>query len=315
MVHHYFNSRDSNLIFQIPLSVLGGPDSKVWGASSNGSFWVRSAYQIALSVLQENVGSALTEGSSFEGAKPGMWRLLWSIPTHRKIQLFLWQSLHKRISVNSLLSRRGISEISSCPFCEAAVETMDHLLCSCPFACLVLLIQWRVLVRLASFICRTIWKCRNDLIFAHRHWDPFKAAQKAHRDFFEFQEIQRQSSLLSLPSPTVVSVPSRWCVPALGCLKLNFDAAFDSSRKLCGGGMILQNHDGHPIRVASVFFSHVGDLSIAEALILRKSLSLLQLWGYQNVVVEGDCQPVTRLQPSAAALCVILSEGFGPSDC
>ncbi|XP_059650088.1 uncharacterized protein LOC132295831 [Cornus florida] len=200
LVHHYFNSRDSNLILQIPLSVLGGPDCKVWGASSNGSFSVCSAYQIALSVLLENVGSALTEGCSFEGAKP---------------------------------------------------------------------------------------------------------AQKAHRDFLEFQEIQRQSSLLSLPSPTVVSVPSRWCVPALGCLKLNFDAAFDSSRKLYGGGMILRNHDGHPIRVALVFFSHVSDPSIAEALILRKCLSLLQLWGCQNVVVEGDCQPVTRLQPSAAALCVI----------
>ncbi|XP_059639629.1 uncharacterized protein LOC132282003 [Cornus florida] len=142
---------------------------------------------------------------------------------------------------------------------------------SCPTQCL----------SLASFICWTLWKCRNDLLFNHRRWDPFEASQKALTDFFEFQEIHRQSQLLSfLPSlsPTFQH-PLKWSPPPMGFFKLNIDAAFNPARP-----------------------------SQTEGLVLRESLSLIHLWGYSNVIVEGDCQPVMKLKSSIESLYVVFAD-------
>ncbi|XP_059650157.1 uncharacterized protein LOC132295912 [Cornus florida] len=221
--------------------------------------------------------------------------------------------LHDRIPVNSLLSIWGIDTISSCPYCDSAIETIDHLLCTCPFASLVwffcpLRMDFRG-TRPSFWLKRWIalteqWSRSKNM----QECDPFEAAQKAHRNFIEFQEISHQSCLLSLSSPSVAPVSLKWCAPARGYLKLNFDAAFNFSRLLCGGGLILRNDVGRPIRVASFFFSHVSGPYIVEGLILRECLSLLKVWGYENVVVEGDCQLVMRLLSSVVALSVIFND-------
>ncbi|XP_059624640.1 ATPase family AAA domain-containing protein FIGL1-like [Cornus florida] len=87
-----------------------------------------------------------------------------------------------------------------------------------------------------------------------------------------------------------------------GSLKLKFDAAFNSSRKSCDGGLILRDHFGQPIKVSSFFLSNVRSPSIAEGLIFRECMSLLRLSGYHNVIVEGDYQPVMHLQANAEAI-------------
>ncbi|XP_059658336.1 uncharacterized protein LOC132304599 [Cornus florida] len=163
---------------------------------------------------------------------------------------------------------------------------------------------------LAAFICWTLWKCRNDLLFNHCRWDPFEASQKALTDFFEYQEILRQSQSMSFPSPSSLSVhpPLQWRPPPLGFLKLNFEVGFNQARQFCGGWMILRNHLGQPVKVASVFLSHVGGPCLAEGLVLRECLSLLHLWGYQNVIIEGVCQQVMWLKPSVAALYVVFQD-------
>ncbi|XP_059631389.1 uncharacterized protein LOC132274193 [Cornus florida] len=252
---------------------MGAVDHKVWGASSDGLFSVKSAYRVALSILSRQRCEAEAKGNSFDGARCSMWV-------------------------------RGVTEVCSCPFCESFVESVDHLLCSCSFASMVwihspLRVDFRGTVssfemselwskfefpkdclNLAAFTCWAIWKSRNDLVFNHKKWTPLEVANKALQDFYEYQEASRQSRLLSFSgppvlSPPVLSPPPRWCAPEEGSFKLNFDAAFDSSRKLCGGGMILHNHFGQPVTVSSLFFSNVGSPSFAEGLILWECLSLL----------------------------------------
>ncbi|XP_059639320.1 uncharacterized protein LOC132281653 [Cornus florida] len=290
----------ANFINHSSHHVTSAVDQKVWGVSHDGTFSVKSAYQVALSFLRKKPQSGVAVGCSFEAFKRAMWRQVRTIKAHRKKLLFLWQSLHDRISVNHLLFLRGCSEISECLWCLSAVETMDLLLCTYPFACLV----WRLSTlrldlcgqgpsfwpkrwvdlseiwsssanqvesfSLAAFICWTLWKCINDLIFRKKRWDLFDATQTAFRDYQEYWEFSRQSSLLSFPSPPLAPHSSRWNALGEGCFKLNFDASFDSSMKTCGGNFIL-----FPLKVASAFLSNVSCLTLAKAfLFLNSGVSL-----------------------------------------
>ncbi|XP_059635671.1 uncharacterized protein LOC132277847 [Cornus florida] len=198
-------------------------------------------------------------------------------------------------------------------------ETFDHLLCTCSFACTVwklspfqmdfsgvqptfwkkrwveLCNSWNSLVEseeyygLAAFIYWSIWKSMNDLCFSMSEKDPFEVVQRALRDFTEFLEVYRQNKLSVIPSPPRLHPSKVWSDPAEGFLKLNFDAAFNSIALTCNGGMIVRNHLGQPIKMASIFFRNVSDPTLAEGLVLRTSLLLLKDWGYHSVVVEGDC--------------------------
>ncbi|XP_059649952.1 uncharacterized protein LOC132295667 [Cornus florida] len=325
LVDRFFNQRDRDLILNIPLSLFRREDHKVWGTSLNGRFSVKSAYHIACSLLHKVPSSLSETSSSFDAVSDLMWRNVWKIKAHQKITLFIWQSMHDRILVQSQLGIRGVPSSPDYPFCDSEVETIDHLLCTCAFAQLVwklcplrivfsspaptmwkkrwfdLCDRWSQLgafddcTSLATFVCWSIWKCRNDLVFNRKRWNPFDVAQKAFTDFQEFQEVSRQNNLLSLPFCPVWLFPAVWSAPALECFKLNFDAAFNSSHQTCGGGVILQNHLGRPVKVATFFLSH-SSLSLAETLVLRESLLLLNRWGYKDVVVEGDYKPVMQLQ-------------------
>ena len=58
--------------------------------------------------------------------------MIWNnaIPPSRSI--VIWKALHGRLLTDAALQRRGISLASRCPFCCLTVETMDHILLSCP---------------------------------------------------------------------------------------------------------------------------------------------------------------------------------------
>ncbi|XP_059658396.1 uncharacterized protein LOC132304678 [Cornus florida] len=306
LVSRSFNKRDCDLILQIPFSLNGGLDCKIWGASKSGRFSVSSAYSVASSLLGPISSMPCVEGSSFSAGSSAMWRSVGDVQAPQKIQLFLWQSLHDRIPVNEHLLFRGASVSPCCPVCEGGVKTVDHLLCTCPFAIIVwklcplrldfggvspsfwpkrwvfICARWAdsgtaaACVGLASFVCWTLWKCRNDFIFSRKRWDPYAPSRRLFKLFKSF--------------------------------KLNFDASFDSSRRLCGGGLILRNHLGFPVKVVMVFFSHVHGPSMAEGLVLQESLVLLKRWGYHGVVVEGDCRPVMQLKASEVALKMVLND-------
>ncbi|XP_059627162.1 uncharacterized protein LOC132269951 [Cornus florida] len=269
---------------------------------------------------------------SILSAKEVIKRGVWHLRAYKKIQIFIWLSLHERIPVNNQLFKRGVSQFSGCAYCGHFDESVDHLLCTCPFACKVLKLshlrldfsgafpttwqkrwvemcnRWSSTAQsadcsgLAAFICWSIWKSRNNLTFYRSSSDPFEVAQRAFSDFNEFSEVSRQHLLLYFPSPPSHVIISKWIAPVEGFLKLNFDAAFNSISKSCGGGIILRNHLGQPIKIASVVLHNVSSPSLADSLVLRASLLLLKDWGYEFVVVEGDCHSVQRLQPSMVSL-------------
>ena len=59
---------------------------------------------------------------SFEG----QW--VWKMITLPKIKCFLWQCLHKSISVREVLAARGLNVPLCCPICNSAMESILHML-------------------------------------------------------------------------------------------------------------------------------------------------------------------------------------------
>ncbi|XP_059630145.1 uncharacterized protein LOC132273137 [Cornus florida] len=279
LISHHFNQKDRHFILQIPISLMGQVDRKTWGASKDGLFSVKSAYHVALSCLNLQSSTIPVEGCNFDADSRSLWHKVWKTKTYRKIQLFLWQSLHERILMNKELFSRWF-------------QTKGEDVC----------------ISLVAFICWAIWKCRNDMVFERKRWDFFEVAQWAFTDFQEYQNVVRQNEQLSmhfsLPSP----MTARWLVPKSGCFKINFDAAFNFAKMVCGGGIVLRNHLGHPVKVVSMFMANVCSLLLAEGLILRQSLVLLKCWGYHHVVVEGDCKSVMQLQVCHASQAIVFMD-------
>ena len=60
----------------------------------------------------------------------------WCKLVPRKVNVFIWRLKCGRIPVRSLLDHIGIDLHSTlCPYCENAVETIDHIMITCSFAC------------------------------------------------------------------------------------------------------------------------------------------------------------------------------------
>ncbi|XP_059649884.1 uncharacterized protein LOC132295592 [Cornus florida] len=161
---------------------------------------------------------------------------------------------------------------------------------------------------LAAFICWFVWKSGNALLFNKSARDPFQVAQTTSIDFYEFKEIFRQNSLFSIPSQPSYPISEVWTAPLEGLLKLNINVSFNSLSLTCGGGLVLRNHLGRPIKIVSIFFHSVGYPALAEGLVLKASLCLLKDWGYHHAIVEGDCQTMQRLQPSVESLFVVMDD-------
>ena len=48
-----------------------------------------------------------------------------------KLKIFLWQLCHSSLPKRGILSKRGLSIVSVCPFCQSDIEDMDYLFLRC----------------------------------------------------------------------------------------------------------------------------------------------------------------------------------------
>ncbi|XP_071714730.1 uncharacterized protein [Rutidosis leptorrhynchoides] len=93
-------------------------DSWRWSLSSDGMFKVKIlASEIDLKILSTNSPHQSTLRNS---------------PVSKKVELFVWRALLRRLPVRSELDKRGIDLHSLlCPICDDVVESVDHSLIFC----------------------------------------------------------------------------------------------------------------------------------------------------------------------------------------
>ncbi|XP_059639855.1 uncharacterized protein LOC132282265 [Cornus florida] len=177
-----------------------------------------------------------------------------------------------------------------CKVCGLETESVSHLFYRCPRAKLVWKLStlrldgeevghgqwdrwWRSkmenwsslseehsMKNMAAFLCWQIWKARNAWVFE----------QKCYEN------------------------PIKWQAPPVDVLKVNTDASFCKVLCEAGGGMVLRDHRGKVLRLASFFFQRVSNPLVAEGLVLRKIVDQVIRWGYSHIVFEIDTEVIVK---------------------
>ena len=130
IVYSLFLPFEANTILSIPLSYILPEDILIWTGNKHGTFTVKSAYHIALSMVIPPDEDECSSNSS----NSLIWKRIWHQKVPPKLKVFAW-----RICVNGLptmenLSHRGITCSSFCPIYDKAIETTTHALFYCDHA-------------------------------------------------------------------------------------------------------------------------------------------------------------------------------------
>ncbi|XP_026398958.1 uncharacterized protein LOC113294796 [Papaver somniferum] len=83
----------------------------------------------------------------------------------------------------------------------------------------------------------------------------------------------------------------KWEKPPENWWKLNFDAAFDKDKNICGMGLILRDCAGRFLE-ALVKATKARDVEQGEVLALLEDTKWIRSRGWKNVIIEGDCKTV-----------------------
>jgi hypothetical protein len=94
------------------------PDRTVWRWTPDGNYSTKSAYNML------HVGSITFRGHS----------LIWKTWALLRMKIFLWLTLRRRHWTNDHRARHGLETREECYLCDQTQETIDHLLCCCPYA-------------------------------------------------------------------------------------------------------------------------------------------------------------------------------------
>lgn len=119
------DAQDQTFICNLHLSRLPGVDRRVWLATIDGKFLVRSTY----GVLRRLQGYVV----DFE-ARDNCWMFVWSTVIALKVRNFLRRIIHGILPVLANFLRRGISVLNICPICCVTNETVEHALFYCLFS-------------------------------------------------------------------------------------------------------------------------------------------------------------------------------------
>ena len=112
-------------------SHIEGDDRLIWPATKNGSYTVKSGYNLFHSL---NFKPTRHSSHSSHRVHPNVWSAIWSIQTLPKIKHFLWQAINNAIATYQNLFQRKIIPSPLCPSCGVAPETIEHILVLCPTA-------------------------------------------------------------------------------------------------------------------------------------------------------------------------------------
>lgn len=94
------------------------------------------------------------------------------------------------------------------------------------------------------FICWSIWKARNDLVFRGSHHSPTDTVASAlnfHGTLNEAISQPQQHLFVSITSQ------ASWSLPLTRMIKMNFDAALSNKENKKVAAVVARNHNGQII--------------------------------------------------------------------
>lgn len=105
-------------------------DYNCWMHTTSGDFTVSSGYWLVNKINNEELIRKADMMPSLNIIKGQVWDL----ETSQKIKLFIWRVLSGAVSVVDNLAHRGLKLDLRCQFCGAEIESINHVLFTCPIA-------------------------------------------------------------------------------------------------------------------------------------------------------------------------------------
>jgi ribonuclease HI len=305
-------------ILRVPISRFGGEDFASWPYSRYGTYTVRSAYNMAreqsLLITSNYSGHGMSSDAS---GIVQMWKKLWRIKVPGKMKITLWRAAHDCLPSGHQLLRRHVRASGNCIFCHRE-ERLEHTLLFCPYAREV----WRevktaytvhlrrsqftnIKVWLFDFLARAddreavtlavtvwhIWSARN----AVRNGEPMKHTHSLSMQIKSYIEMILQH--LFMP-PTIHrrETPQApvWSPPPEGMVVINVDAALFSSTSRMGVGVVIRDHNGKFLAACSQVLHEVTSPELAEALAVRRAVTLAGEEGLDRIILMSDCLTVIQ---------------------
>lgn len=118
-IRSIFDSRDAELIMQIPLANQQTNDRIIWPLEENGRFSVKSCYR-ALS-------------KDFREEDKVYWSSIWRLKIPPKVKVFFWQVCSECIPTKDLLVKRKVRCDNLCDLCNEEQESIWHLFVDCSY--------------------------------------------------------------------------------------------------------------------------------------------------------------------------------------
>lgn len=312
LIKDIFLEEDVAKICSLAISPRTQQDRMVWAGNKNGVFSVRSAYHLA-----KDLNSRHDSGCSGCDSMTPLWKRIWKISGPRVIPLFLWQACNNILPTNENLFKRRITTDPLCPICQMEVETVGHVLWSCPaardvwmegnirfqkscseednFSSIILRLRERLTEEdfdLMACLARQIWLRRNKMVFEDKFSHP-KLVFKAACDQLEFHK-QACQGVQGVSQLTRATGEVTWQPPPRGISKLNWDAAIAADRKLMGIGVIARDYEGRVLATQCLTKPYVRDSGVAEAMALRAAVVLMEQLGITQAILAGDCLEVVQ---------------------
>ena len=133
LVKRTFLLFEADTILSIPLSYSLPDDKLIWMGNKRGEFSVRSAYNVALPIVETNHESESSTGDLWTA----LWKKVWHLNLPAKIRIFSWQAWMNALPTMQNLRAREVNTNGKCLICDQCNENTLHALFACDIPKLV----------------------------------------------------------------------------------------------------------------------------------------------------------------------------------
>ena len=121
---------EADAILNIPLSFNLLEDKLIWIGNRKGDFTMKSAYYIALGLVETDESGECSTGDP----RTPLWKKMWHLKIPAKIRIFAWRTCMNGLPTKLNLCKRGVNISPLCPICDQEVESIAHVLFQCDLA-------------------------------------------------------------------------------------------------------------------------------------------------------------------------------------
>ncbi|KAK6116069.1 hypothetical protein DH2020_008338 [Rehmannia glutinosa] len=306
LLHELFNTEDIKVIKTIPIRHLVCQDRMVRHYTKNGSYTVKSGYQIAKAIADMEEGVPSTSGNPNK-----IWNWLWHLRVPPKVQTFVWRCIHGALPTFSNLMRKRTNLEPGCRRCGTTIETPEHALRDCQWASFLwaasplrivpdenlkrgTIADWinsimdtkdQDLHDMFVMILWIAWHARNKFVYQNHQIDHKTCLDIAMHRLSEFHSTVKDGAKISLDRVAVFS--EKWIPPMEGFVKINCDTSIRENIGT-GTGAIIRDNSGKALTAAHRLRSEELEVDVAEAFACLDGLLLAKDAGYSKVILETD---------------------------